>query len=232
MRSTRLLATFSAAAAIFLSGCATKVQSPVDLAQSSLASSGQRVGVAMTALPKVEMHLPGADCLLCMLAASAMNLPLSKHADTLGLEDLPALKERIAAVLRKKGASVTVIAEPLDMKALGDATAAGPNVADKNFSPLKQKYGVDKLLVIEVNALGFERRYASYIPTSDPKALVRGRGYLVNLASNTYEWYLPLNMTKSADDKWDEPAKYPGLTNAYFQAIELGQDHFLKPLGN
>jgi hypothetical protein len=176
--------------------------------------------------------LPGADCLLCMLAASAMNLPLSKHADTLGLEDLPALKERIAAVLRKKGASVTVIAEPLDMKALGDATAAGPNVADKNFSPLKQKYGVDKLLVIEVNALGFERRYASYIPTSDPKALVRGRGYLVNLASNTYEWYLPLNMTKSADDKWDEPAKYPGLTNAYFQAIELGQDHFLKPLGN
>jgi hypothetical protein len=43
---------------------------------------------------------------------------------------------------------------------------------------------------------------------------------------------LPLNMTKSADDKWDEPAKYPGLTNAYFQAIELGQDHFLKPLGN
>ena len=143
----------------------------------------------MTDLPKVEVHLPGADCLLCIIAASAMNSDLRKHADTLTLEDLPKLKESIAASLRKKGTTVVVIPEALETKALSNADAKGDNVADKNFAPLKQKYGIDKLLVIELNAVGFERHYASYIPTGDPKALLRGRGYMVNLASNTYEWY-------------------------------------------
>lgn len=231
MRPTLLLA-LSAAALMFLSGCASKPQLPVDLSPTALASGNQRVGVAMTALPKVQVHLPGADCLLCILAATAMNTDLRKHADTLTLEDLPKLKESIAAGLRKRGTAVVVIPEALDTKELSKADGKGDNIADRNFAPLKQKYGIDKLLVIELNAVGFERHYASYIPTGDPKAFLRGRGYMVNLASNTYEWYLPMNVVKSADGKWDEPAKFPGLTNAYYQTIELGKDHLLKPLGN
>lgn len=218
-------------AALFLSGCATKPQLPVEMAATSTLQ-GQRIGVAMTKLPKPEVHLPGADCLLCIIAASAMNTGLSRHTDTLTPEDLPKLKDRIAQALRKKGATAQVIAEPLDLKSLATTSPTQPNVAKVNFAPLKQKYGVDKLLVIEINAVGFERTYASYIPTGDPKALVRGRGYLVNLGSNVYEWYLPLNVMKSADGKWDEPEKYPGLTNAYYQALELGTDQLLKPLGN
>jgi hypothetical protein len=127
---------------------------------------------------------------------------------------------------------VQVIGEPLDLKNLEKASTAGPGFATLNFVPFRQKYGVDKLVVVEIQALGFERPYASYIPTSDPKALLRGRGYMVNLATNTYEWYLPLNVWKSADGKWDEPEKFPGLTNAYFQALELGSDQLLQPLGD
>jgi hypothetical protein len=231
MRPTVLFA-LSVAALVFLSGCATKPQLPVNFAPAALASGNERVGIAMTAMPKVQVHLPGAGCLLCILAATAMNSDLSKHADTLTLEDLPKLKESIAASLRKRGTAVVVIPDALDTQELSKADGAGDNVADKNFAPLQKKYGIDKLLVIELNAIGFERHYSSYIPTGDPKAFVRGRGYMVNLASNTYEWYLPMNIVKSADGKWDEPAKFPGLTNAYYQAIELGKDHLLKPLGN
>lgn len=84
-------------------------------------------------------------------------------------------------------------------------------------------------MVFNITTLGISRTYADYFPTSDPKALLQGSGYLVNLSNNTYEWYLPVNVTKSTDGNWDEPPKFPGLTNAYFQALEIGKDSFLKP---
>jgi len=113
--------------------------------------------------------------------------------------------------------------------ALSDYGTKGPNIAKKDFSALQKKYKVDRLLVIEIASLGFVRTYSAYIPTSDPKGVLQGSGYIVNLNSNTYEWYLPVNISKSADKNWDEPPKFPGLTNAYFQVLELGKDAFLQP---
>lgn len=217
---------------VFLTGCATPPQTPVSLAPDTLATKTTRIGIAMTALPKVDTYLPGAGCLLCLAVASAANSSLTAHAKTLPYEDLPGLKDQAAEVIRKKGAQVVVIADDLNIETLPDFKGTGPNVAKKDFSSLKSKYNVDKLLVINVSTLGFIRTYASYVPTSDPKGVLTGTGYLVNLSNNTYEWYNPVNITKSSDGKWDEPPKFPGLTNAYFQALELGKDSFLKPLAN
>ena len=84
--------------------------------------------------------------------------------------------------------------------------------------------------MIEISELGFERTYAAYFPTGEPRAYLRGSGYMVNLANNTYDWYQPVEVRKGTDGKWDEPAAYPGLTNAYYQAIELGKDSYIKAL--
>jgi hypothetical protein len=222
----------TAAAAIFLTGCATKPQSPVSFAPALLTATNQRVGIAMTQLPKPEMHITGANCLLCVITANAINSDLNKHAGSLTLEDLPKLKDQAAAALRKRGADAIVIGEPVDVKALVDATSSSPNAANKDFRPLKQKYGVDRLLVIDVHSVGFVRNYSSYIATNDPRALVRGTGYMVNLSTNTYEWYLPVYVAKHAGGKWDEPTAFPGLTNAYYQALEISKDEFLQPLAN
>lgn len=214
-----------------LAGCVTPPQKPVAL-NAGFAADKPKVGVAMTALPKPEMHLPGAGCLLCILAAQAANSDLSKHAETLTPEDLPALKEQAAAALRKRGLDVVVIADAVDLRALPDASAQGPNLARKNFAAFKTKWGVDQLVVLDVAQLGFERTYSAYIPTGEPRAVLRGAGYMVNLKTNAYEWYQPVEVRKGADGKWDEPKNFPGLTNAYFQAVELGKDSYLKPLAN
>lgn len=221
-----------AAFAVALGGCASVPQQPISLDQTTFASKTSRVGVAMTALPKLDTHLFGAGCLLCYAAASAANSALTTHTRTLPYEDLPKLKNQMADALRKKGKEVTVIAEDLDVNALPNFAGATPNTAKKNFSSLKQEYNVDLLLVIDITAVGFLRTYSSYIPTSDPKAWLRGRGYLVNLSNNTYEWYMPVEIVKSAGGQWDEPPKFPGLTNAYFQTLEIGKDTFLKPFNN
>ena len=218
-----------AAIAVGLGGCVTPPQLPVNLAQDSLNAQTGRLGVAMASLPKVDTEFPGASCLLCLATASVANSSLTSHANTLPYEDLPKLKNEVANLIRKKKTDVIVIPEDLKISDLADYGTAGPNIARKDFSPLKQKYKIDKLLVIDITALGFIRTYSAYIPTSDPKSLLRGAGYIVNLTNNTYEWYLPVVISKSADKNWDEPPKFPGLTNAYFQGLETGKDRLLEP---
>jgi hypothetical protein len=212
-----------------LAGCATKPQGFVPMAESAVSPQNGRLGVAMTALPKVDTHLPGAGCLLCMIAASASNSALSKHSQTLPYEDLPKLRDSIAELLRKKGVEVVVVNEDIRLEELSDIRSETPNLARKDHTPLKKKYSIDRLLVVNITSLGFIRTYSSYFPTSDPKGVLQGAGYIVNLSNNTYDWYLPVNVTRSADKSWDEPPSYPGLTNAYFQVLEIAKDTFLQP---
>jgi hypothetical protein len=223
-----LLSGLLMAGAVLLTGCATAPQAPVELSSQAIGKPG-KIGVAMTKLPKVDTHLFGADCLLCLAVASAANSSLTTHANTLPYEDLPQVKHRLAELVRKKGGEAIVLPDALDLSALPNHEGKEPNSSRKNFSSLQAKHGIDRLLLIDVTTLGFARHYASYIPTSDPKATLRAVGYLVNLETNTYEWYREVHVTRSADKAWDEPPKFPGLTNAYFQAIEIGKDELTGP---
>lgn len=216
-------------AVMLLAGCATAPQLPVALAGSSASAGAGKIGIAMAPLPQPGTQYPGASCLLCLAAASMMNTSLSTHSKTLPLEDLPQLKERVADLLRGKGAEVQVIPDALVIHDLPKSGGQGTNLAARDFRGLQKKYGIDRLVVISIDTLGFERSYAAYVPTGDPKAVLQGTGYMVNLASNTYDWYQPLMLSRSADGAWDEPHKFPGLTNAYFQVLEMGKDEVLKP---
>lgn len=216
--------------AIFLASCASvPPQEPIELTDTAIDAKSGRVGVAMTPLPKIDTQFPGAGCLLCMATASAVNSALTAHTQKLPYEDLPQLKSAVADLLRKKGTEAVVIPDEIKIDGLADFATPGPNVARKDFSPLKEKYRIDKLVMIQVNSIGIWRNYSAYIATSDPKAVLNGVGYMVNLNTNTYEWYLPVSITKSADGAWDEPPNFSGLTNAYFQALEIGKDRFLEP---
>lgn len=218
-----------AAVTVLLSGCVSNPQQPVALSPDAMGSQAGRIGVAMTPMPKQDTQVSGADCLLCLMVAISANSALTTHAKTLSYEDLPTLKNQVADLVRKKGAVVTVIDDDLDVSSLPDFQTQGPNLARKDFSSLQKKYQIDRLVVINIIAIGFTRSYSAYIPTSDPKGLLRGLGYMVDLKSNTYSWYQPVAVTKSSDGPWDEPPRFPGLTNAYFQALEMGKDSFLKP---
>lgn len=214
---------------LLAAGCATVRQDSVALSPTSIDAQSGKIGVIMGPLPKPDTLFPGADCLLCLATASAANAALTAHVKTLSYEDLPNLKQEVVELLRKRGADARVIDEELKLDSLGDYGAKATNVALKDFSPFQKKYGIDKLLVISINSLGFIRTYSAYFPTSEPKGSLQGLGYLVNLNNNRYEWYQFIGTTKSASGNWDEPPKFPGLTNAYYQTLETGKDNFLKP---
>ena len=117
------------ALSLTLVGCATKPQAPVDFSAKSLTTGTQIVGIAMTALPKPEVHMPGVSCLLCIMAAQVANSDLSRHTDTLTTEEVAQLKQQVADSLKKKGANIKVIAEPIDVRALPDAEATSAALA-------------------------------------------------------------------------------------------------------
>lgn len=229
MKKTFVMAAM--AGLLALAGCASPPQSPIAMSGTVLHNHATRIGVAMAPLPKVDTWFPGADCLLCMAAASAMNSSLTKHTQTLPTDDVARIKSDVAEALRKKGYTPVMLPDGLRVPDLPKG-AEGPNKPKYDFSSLAAKYQIDKLVVIEIGSLGVKRNYSAYIPNGAPQAALTGTGYLVNLSNNTYEWYLPLTQLKSASGAWDEPPNYPGLTNAYFQVVEGTRDALLQPFAN
>jgi hypothetical protein len=227
----RLVAIFSAVA-IVLSGCVTAPQGPVTMSQDEIVKHEGRIGVAMTAVPKIDMAYPGAGCLLCLATAAVTNSSLSTHAHTLTTDEVSSIRGNMVAALKKKGFTVVEITDAIDVNKLPDAHAKSAGHPKKDFGSLKTKYNVDKLCVLEVDQIGFTRQYAAYVPTADPEAILTGKAFIVDLSTNAYDWYTPITVVKPADGKWDEPPAFPGLTNAYFQAIELARDAYLGPFKN
>lgn len=219
MRNILLLVT-----ALYLTGCVA-TQKPIAMKENYLQSSSKKIGVIFTDLPKPDVHLPGAGCLLCIVVAEAANSELSDHVEKLQSEELKPVKEQLLTKLRGKGLKVMALSEKLDN--LPDFDDVKEGVADKDYRSFAAKYGISHLMVIKINAVGMERKYSNYIPTSDPNATVQGVGYLVDLKDNSYKWYKHIKVLKGAVGNWDEPPAFPSLTNAYYQALESSKDVIL-----
>lgn len=225
-----LLSAITLSLGALLVGCASKPQLPVALEQQKIIQPSVRVGIAMAPIPEVNTHFPGAGCLLCIAAAELNHSSLTSHVKTLPSNDVSAIKGQVAALLKKKGATVVVLNEPLKLDTLPDFDGGVDNASKKDFRSLAAKHQIDKLVVIEVGTLGILREYSAYFPTSDPKAIVAGGAFVVNLSNNIYEWFMPLDVRKAAEGPWDEGPKFPGLTNAYYQSIEEAKDRLTAPL--
>ena len=136
------------------------------------------------------------------------------------------MKSEIVEMLRKKGIDAAPVDGTLNLEAFDDLSL-GVNTSPKDFHKFAGRF--DRLVVIDVRQIGFVRTYSAYIPTSDAKATLKGVAYMVDLKTNALDWYDNFYVVKSADGNWDEAPSFPGLTNAYFQVIELGKDQLKQP---
>ncbi len=216
-----------------LAGCAVPVQAPVELKPDffeTVKAKGGRIGVLMAELPKPDTAFPGADCLLCLGVANLNHSSLTPVVQAFSTSELQALPGQLAQLLSKQGLDAVVITDVVRWAELPDLAAQDPtNKSRKNFGALKDKHKLDRLLVVNVTALGVWRSYAAYVPTAAPRAVLNGQASLIDLSTHSLEWHLPLALSQAAEGEWSEPPKYPGLTNAYFQVLETGMDMVKKP---
>jgi hypothetical protein len=218
--------------ALMLGACASVPQQPVAFDAGAIAGSGNRVAIQMKVIPATDTSFPGAGCLLCIGVARAAHLDLSTQVQSLQPEDLNALPNRLAKVLRDDGAKVTVLDKPVDIGGLSSNAEKGENqmLTPKDFRPLADKLGVDKLLVLDIRGQGVMRPYSAYVPTDVPRAYVSGIAYMVDLKTNTYIWYTAVENSRPADGAWNEPPSFPGLTNAYYQVLAETSDSLANDL--
>jgi outer membrane murein-binding lipoprotein Lpp len=213
--------------ALFLSGCATIPPNPVSLSQTFWDQPDKKIGIIMTKVPELDVYLPGAGCLLCIMVAEANHSTLSSHVSTLKAEGVAELKSTLTELLTKKGVQAIALEGELEMDSLQKLDTKDPNAARYDFSKFKSNYNLTHLLVIDIQRLGIHRNYSSYIPVGDPKGHFSAVGYLVNLSDNTHAWYRPVDIYQGVADIWDEPPNFPALTNSYYQALETGKSSVL-----
>ena len=212
---------------LFFSACAS-VQTPVALKSGALAAPA-RIGVAMTPMPQAGTYIWHAqNCVLCYAAGMSSFAGLGEHLKTVSTYRLSQLKIEMAALAKQNGARVVLIDEALDPESFPTADARLPDSARRDFSSLRRKYDIDKLLVVQIDWLGASRYY-SYRGLEEPLASVWGSAYLINLNNHTYEWYIPLAVDLKTSADWNK-APYTVFTDRYIQAMETSRNYLLAPL--
>ncbi len=212
-----------------LIGCATKPQAPISYDAKLIDSNKSSIGVVINEIPKPNSSFPGADCLLCIATASLYHKTLNSHIDTLKSDDLKNIKDDLVSLLTSRGLKAVSISESVDAKKLPDVAAVQENGPKADFTKIGAKYGVDRIIYININFVGIERKYASYIPVGLPMATARGEVYMVNLKSQKYEWYRPLESTRTPVATWDEPPNYSALTGDFYEAMKSLKNDVLQP---
>ena len=167
---------------------------------------------------------------MCWGAAALANGGVADEVGKLTNEDLAELGDSLVSKLKDKGLNVKELESTWKPMKLKKNEPVSENEARKDYRPLKETLDASHLLVMNFNYVGVKRDYSSYVPTSEPYAIVEGLAYLVNLTTNIYEWYLPIYQRHSPGLEWKDPPSYPGVINAYYQAIETTKDEILSSI--
>lgn len=214
---------------VVLTGCATGPAQPILFDQATTSLANSKVAVVLNEIPKPNSYFPGASCLICAGLAEVANSKLTTFAKALQTTDLAKVKTDLVQLLKAKGASVVELPAAFAVNALPDASKKEADAPQKDFSSVRTQYQVDKIIVLNFGLVGMQRNYSSYIPNGAPVAKVQGLAYLVDLTTNKYQWYQPVDVQKGAEGEWDEPPQFAGLTNSWFQAMEISKDVVLGP---
>ncbi|UZJ43679.1 hypothetical protein OOT55_13570 [Marinimicrobium sp. C6131] len=202
-------------------GCAMTPPDPIALT-TDFYEKPAKVAIYQKSFPEnARMTMPGASCLLCLAAAAVANDAVSGHTKTLSTEELSSAVKRIETTLEEQGMVVDWVDIEEPMTRLPKFTSTEESgYPKKDYRALKQVVEADHLLVIEFSHIGVERLYANYVPTSSPQGAVTGELYMVDLSTNEYYLLDPIHIRVPVEGEWNEPPEYPGLTMAYFEALE------------
>lgn len=214
-------------------GCAT-VTPDFAVEKEFWDENSKTIGIATAKLPKPAAHKAGAQGLLDVAINDSMSSDLDSHLAQLDIaSSITEMTNKMEAYLRGKGYNVKLINEPIDLESLPELKQEQNNNsnhhhANLDFQNLRDKYGIDKLVLIKVVRIGTIRSYYSFIPTSDPSGTAILNGQVIDLANNELEWSQTVSQnTPNLESEWDEPPNFPGLTNAMFTAYQQSQNMLL-----
>lgn len=217
-----------------LIGCASTPLPPISLNSSYWEQHDQRLGIYVASAEKPQLYMEGDVRLLDYAIIKAVMSTVSSHFEGLDISDYEKLRDELNGRFSQEGRSVQLIAENLEIDALPAFT--DPDDADtiyfakSDYSEFKDKLGVDQLLIIIPRRVGLARPYHGFLPLGDPRAIFEVHGELVDLHTNRLLWNADIKQANFSSGAWDEPPTYPGLTNAFYAALEAARQQVLSDL--
>lgn len=182
-------------------------------------------------MPKAGTLKMGDQGLLDAAINDAMADSLTKHLRTLSMDQFRESGQVIATFFSRHGIAAKVIPDDLDVKSLPKVKQHVNGFATRDFTALKAKYGVDQLVVLEVQAAGTIRSYYGFIPTGAPQGYFSCRGSLIDLSNNKLLWTAVGVRSVPIEKPWDQPSEsYPNVTTAFYQALEGAKTMMLQDL--
>lgn len=225
-------------AAALLGGCAT--YKPTELHRGEAIFGDKSKVAVLVTLPETPNVLEvdperggGGFGLLQLAVVSAVTSKLTAHAKSLPMDDLRGVEAEIVAALGRKGLQAEVVkAETLKDWKPESFEAKDGTFHHRDLRPLRQRLGVDRLLTVKVDHLGFNYPFSGVIPipTGDPMAWVAGEAHLVDLRTNAFQWYRKLRTLRGVGKAWDEPPHFKALTAKYYEVLELAKDELVADL--
>ena len=202
--------------------------------QPTVALESNNVGVDKTVVfayvgPEDESgttHIYGASCLLCYGVAAGLTSSLDTHLEsTVDASEMEAIRDLVISEYREHNSDVSVVTLNTEIKKLKKFKGE-LGFAPKDFRPLAETLNADVLVLLELTEHGAYRSFSGYVPNGDPQGYVHGLLSTIDLKTNAYIQYLVIDEKVQPEGEWDEPTTFPGVTNAYYQAVEN-----VKPIG-
>jgi len=212
--------------AIFAVGCAsTNVRQ--DLDASFWENKDEPIAVSIASLPKPGHFGTGSQGLLDIAINQGNAQPIIDHMQTISLEDYNKAVPEISAALKAQGFNAVEITENVDVDSLpefDEPNDAGDKVySDHDFSTLREKYKVNRMILVRVTRVGTQRNYYGFIPTGAPSAITWATCELIDLNTNELLWRKPFNQQMAVDEPWDQPTSYPNITRALEKAMLMSR---------
>ena len=208
-------------ATLFISACGSTPQGFVPLVKNVVQADNTKIGFVYVAPEdKATTHIYGAGSLLCYGVASALTSSLDNHLEsTISADELLVLKDTVIASYGELNVELMDVNLTTPITKLKKFKGES-GFAEKDFRVLKDKLGLDMLVVLSLDQHGAHRSFNNYIPNGDPQGYIAGTLYTVDLTTNGYVQYLSIAERVQPQGEWDEPTAFPSVTTAYYQAIE------------
>ncbi len=218
---------------ISLTGCGP---SRIALKPSFWDNKEQKIGIAFIKYPEAGAHRQGSEGLLDMAINASLASEMSAYLKSIDVEAYEEVAQSFKEKFASKGIEVQIFKGKLDLETLEDTPrSSGRSLSSttfkKDLSFMKQKFKIDKVLLLGVDAYGTLRNYYGFIPLGAPKALFKVSGQLVDLESNNKEWFDFQDQeyaTAPVMGEWNQPPTYPNLTNALIVAMNNAKEYIIR----
>jgi len=194
-------------------GCAQQPRN-VQLSENFWQNKNQKIAIASFKAPKPQVRTVGAQGLLDLAVNTTMNSGMNTFLKRTDLTWYKEINSSFANRLKEHTIKTSVLPQEFEHD-------------KKSRELLLSQVEADKVLTLELRAIGARREYYSIIPKGAPEAFCVLVGELIDPKDKKVWWHHEVVIVQPVQGAWDQGPNYPNFTNALNVAVNEAKQEIL-----